>query len=101
MGPALKVLLPKLGLPATLARDLVHVGPRHGGPGISYIYTAAGTMRVKMFVCNWRKDDETAKILKISLGCCQQELGIGPGILEEDFRQYGWILQTSWIKELW
>ena len=101
MGPALKALLPKLGLPATLARDLVHAVPRHGGTDITNVYTAAGTMRVKMFVGHWRKDDETAKILKISLGCCQQELGIGPGILKEDFRRYGWILQPSWIKELW
>ena len=58
-------------------------------------------MRAKSFVGHWRKQDETAKILKISLGCCQQELGIGHGILQEDFRKYGWILQQCWIKELW
>ena len=76
MGPALKALLPKLGLSSTLARDVVHAGPRHGGIDITNLYTAAGTMRAKMFVGHWRKQYETAKILKISLGCCQQELGI-------------------------
>ena len=28
-------------------------------------------------------------------------MGIGPGLLEEDFRKYGWMLQPCWIKELW
>ena len=101
MGPALKALLPKPGLSSTLAREVVHAGSQHGGIDITNLYTAAGTMRVKMFVGHWRKQDETAKILKISLGCCQQELRIGYGILQKDFRKYGWILQQCWIKELW
>ena len=101
MGPALKAMLPKIGMGATTARDLVHAVPRHGGPDIADIYTHAGTMRIKMFIGHWRKDDATAEILKISMGCCQQEVGIGPNLLEKDYRKYGWILQHCWIKVLW
>ena len=50
MGPALKALLPKLGLSSTLARDLVHAVPRHGGPDITHVYTAADNMITKMFI---------------------------------------------------
>ena len=101
LGPALKALLPKLGLEATLSRDIVHAVPRYGGPDIMHIYTQAGILRVKMFLGHWRKGDETAKILRISLGCCQQEVGIGHGLLTKDFNTYGWILQHCWLKELW
>ena len=46
MGPALKALLPKLGLGSTTARELVHAVPRHGGPDITNIYTTTGTTRI-------------------------------------------------------
>ena len=101
MGPALKALLPKLGLGATTARELVHAVQRYGGPDITNIYTAAGTMRIKMFIGHWRKNDATSDILRISLGCCQQEVGIGSALLSQDYRKYGWILQDCWIKMLW
>ena len=101
MGPALKALLPKLGFSQTLARELVHANPRHGGLDITHLYTHAGTSRIKMFLGHWRRHDETSKILKISLGCCQQEVGIGPRLLQQDFKKYGWILQSCWVKELW
>ena len=101
MGPALKALLPKLEMSATTARDLVHGPIRFGTPDITNIYTEAGGARIKMFIGHWRKDDETANILRISMGCCQQEVGLGQGPLEQDFRKYGWILQPCWVKELW
>ena len=101
LGPALKALLPKLGLEAPLSRDIVHAVPRYGGPDIMHIYTQAGILRVKMFLGHWRKGDETAKILRISLGCCQKEVGIGHGLLTTGFNTYGWILQHCWLKELW
>ena len=101
MGPALKAMLPKLGLSATTARDPIHAVPRHGGPGIADIYTHTGTMRIKMFLGHWRENDATVDILKISMGCCQQEVEIGPNLLEKDYRKYGWILQHCWIKVLW
>ena len=101
MGPALKALLPKLRLSPTTARDLIHGPARYGAPDISHIYTEAGGARIKMFIGHWRKDDETANMLRISMGCCQQEVGIGPRLLEQDFRKYGWILQPCWVKELW
>ena len=101
LGPALKALLPKLGLEATLSRNIVHTVPRYGGPDIMHIYTQAGIMKIKIFLCHWRKGDETAKILRISLGCCQQEIGIGHGVLQKSFEKYSWILQDCWVKELW
>ena len=101
LGPALKALLPKLGFSATMARDLVHSPSRYGGPGLINLYTLAGTARINMFVGHLRKGVSTADILKISLGCCQQELGIGNNFLMKSYSKYGWILQHSWLKELW
>ena len=75
-------LLPIIGFSSTLARELVHACPRYGALDITHIYTYAGTSRIKMFLGHWRRNDETSKILKISLGCCQQELGIGQGSVE-------------------
>ena len=54
-----------------------------------------------MFLGHWRKGDETAKIIRISLGCYQQEIGLGHGLLERSFERYSWILQDCWVKELW
>jgi len=101
MGPALAALLPKLHLASTLARDLVHGPTRYAAPDITNLYTYAGTSRIKMFLGHMRKEDETSKLLKIALGCCQQELGIGDNILQENFEKHGWLLQHCWIKELW
>ena len=101
MGPALAALLPKMNLPSTLARELVHGPIRFGGLEITNIYTAACTNRIKMFIGHLRKKDTTGDILQISLGCCQQEVGIGPNLLQQNFTKYGWILQHCWIRELW
>lgn len=101
LGPALQALLPKLGFSATLARDLVHAPSRYGGPGLSNLYTYAGNARINMFIGHLRKGDATADILKISLGCCQQELGIGNNFLTKRYHKYGWLLQNCWLKELW
>ena len=101
LGPALQALLPKLGFNSTLARDLVHAPSRYGGPGLSNLYTYAGNARINMFIGHLRKQDATADILKISLGCCQQELGIGNNFLMKRFSKYGWLLQQCWLKELW
>lgn len=101
LGPALKALLPNLGFSATLARDLVHSPSRYGGPGLSNLYTYAGNARVNMFIGHLRKGDATADILKISLGCCQQELGIGNNFLMRMYPKYEWLLQNCWLKQLW
>ena len=101
LGPALQALLPKLGFSTTLARDLVHAPSRYGGPGLSNLYTYAGNARINMFIGHLRKGDATADILKISLGCCQQELGIGNNFLTKRYHKYGWLLQNCWLKELW
>ena len=85
MGPALAALLPKLDMPATMARDLVHGPARYGGPEITHIYTVACTNRIKIFIGHLRKKDATGDILQISLGCCQQEVGVGPNLLQQDF----------------
>ena len=81
--------------------NLVHSPTRYGGPVISNLYTKACTARISMFIGHLRKADATTDIIKISLGCCQQELGIGDNFLTQSYSKYGWTLQNCWIKEMW
>ena len=81
-----------------MARELTHSPTRYGGPALSNLYTKACIARVNMFVGHLRKSDATADIIKISLGCSQQELGIGDNFLMKTYAKYGWALQHCWIR---
>ena len=54
-----------------------------------------------MIIGHWQKKDTTATILDIIMYTSQQQVGISTPIFETAFDKYGFLLENSWIKQVW
>ena len=77
-------------------------GPyKYGGLNFPNLYLESGIQKLRLLLGHIRKQDKTGEILRVALGCAQQEVGISTPILEADFTRYGRTCSTSWIHHLW
>jgi len=100
-SPALKICLQKNGIASTISRRYIFGPTRYGCLGLQELYTELGTQKVEMLIGHARKNDNTNKILRISLGCLQQEVGITRSVLQCAYDTFSGWATHSWMKQLW
>lgn len=94
-------VLQKCGIISTIARDIIHGPPRYGGLNLTKLYTDNGCQKIRLLLGHIRKGDKTSDIIKVALGCAQQEIGISTPILTEPYTTYAPISTPSWIQHIW
>jgi len=100
-SPALNACLQKNGIVSTIDRTIIFSPYRYGGLGLTSLYTENGIQKVELFLGHLRRHDKTSKIIKVALGCIQQEVGTSTFILQLPFKKYECIVTNSWMKLLW
>ena len=100
-SPELTTVLQKCGIVSKISRDIVHGPSRYGGLNFTKIYTEAGCQKIRLILGHIRKGDKTGDIIRIELGCAQQEIVLSKFILNEPYSHYEPICTTSWIQYLW
>ena len=90
-----------LGLPRSYPTALVSGPISYGGIGSYSSYSRAGAAKVELFLRHARSNDEGGKLLHISLGHSQLELGKGTQLFDLSFLAHGAVLTKTWITHLW
>lgn len=99
--PAIKVLLEKMPLPANTKRSLLYGPARYGGMELPNLYVYGNVLKLMMFIGHFQKQDTTMPILRVALGCMQQQMGISSPVLESDYHKYHFLTEECWIKRIW
>lgn len=100
-SPTLTTVLQKYGIVSTIARDIVHGPARYGGLNLTNLFTDAGCQKIRLLLGHIQKGDNTGDIIKVALGCAQQEIGISTPIFTEPYSNYKPISTPSWIQYIW
>ena len=100
-APALHTCLRKNGIVSTISRSVVHGPHRYGGLNFQCLGTENGIQKIELLLGHIRKDDETGRLLKVALGCLQQEVGISYPVLEAPFQVYQSLVTKSWLRIVW
>ena len=100
-SPALKKVLQKSGIVSTISRYIVHGPSKYCGLNFSNLFTESGIQKVRLLLGHIRKNDKTGSIIKVALGCTQQEIGITKPFLTTSLNSYGYLSSNSWMTHLW
>ena len=100
-SPALIAFLQRNGIASTMSRNLVFASHRYGCLGIKNLYTDMGIQKITMLLGHMRKGDKTGTILRVALGCLQQEVGLNTPVLESSYATYACLTTHSWMRQLW
>ena len=99
--PAIKTLLEKMKLPANTNRSLLYGPARYGGMELPNLYVYGNVLKLMMFIGHFQKQDTTMPILRVALGCMQQQTGMSRPVLETDYNKYQFLAEDCWIKHVW
>ena len=94
-SPALTTSLKKFDIVSTISRDIIFGPAKYCGLNFSNLYMESGIQKIKLLLGHIRKNDKTGSILKVALGCAQQEIGIAQPLLEAPYSQYGAFCSNS------
>jgi len=100
-SPALTACLQKNGIVSTIARTIIFSPHRYGGLGLTSLYTENGIRKVELLLGHLRRRDKTSDIIKVALGCIQQEVGMPTFLFQLPYEQYACIVTKCWMKLLW
>jgi hypothetical protein len=102
LSPLLKAALPAAGICRNFPRVLVFAPTKYQGLGVPNLYTEQGISHI--FQClhhAHQQSNITGQLLRASLEQLQLELGLPGYPFSHEFKSFGHLATTSWIKSLW
>jgi hypothetical protein len=101
MKPIRSAALPALGLNHHLPLDVVHGPQRYQGVGIPDLWTVQGILKLWLALQHGDAPTITGHQLRASMELHTIELGLPGQMLQQDFKIFGHLATTSWLRHLW
>jgi len=99
-SPVLKAALPKMHINRNTARSIVHGPVCLGGMALPHLYTVQGIDKLHLFLGHLRLEDDTGKLIKISMSYVQLLSGATTFFLNKPYTNYSWV-EWGWVTSLW
>jgi hypothetical protein len=101
MSPIRQAALPALGINRHLPLVVVHGPQRFQGVGIPDLWTLQGICKLWLAIQHGDAPTITGHQLRASMELHTLEIGLPGDLLQHDFKIFGPLATTSWLKHLW
>jgi hypothetical protein len=101
MKPIRAATLPALGINRHLTKTIVHGPQRYQGLGIPDLWTVQGILKLWLAIQHGDALTITGHKLRASMELHTIEIGLPGDLLKQDFKIYGQLATTSYLKQLW
>jgi hypothetical protein len=101
MKPIRAAVLPALGMNRHLPLTVVHGPQEFQGVGIPDLWTVQGILKLWLAIQHGDAPTITGHQLRASMELHTIEVGLQGHLIQQDFKIYGQLATTSWLKHLW
>ena len=101
LKPALILILPKLQINRNISRDILHGATKLGGMQIKHLFAEQAISQIKHIIGHIRKQDETGKLIQISMETQQLIAGTTEYFWNLPFEQYTYAQEPTLLTSLW
>ena len=101
MKPIRAAILPVLGINRNLPLTIVHGPKLYQGLGIPDLWTVQGTLKLWLALQHGDAPTITGHQLRASMELHTIEIGLSGQLLQQDYKIFGHLATTSWLKHLW
>ncbi len=101
MKPIRAAVIPALGINRHLPLDVVHGPQMYQGLGIPDLWTVQGILKLGLAIQHGDAQTITGHQLCASMELHTLEIGLPGHLLMQDFKLYGHLATTSWLRHLW
>jgi hypothetical protein len=101
MKPIRAAALPALGINRHLTLAVVHGPQRFQGVGIPDLWTLQGILKFWLTIQHGDSPTITGNQLRASMELHTMEIGLPGNLTQNDYKVFGHLATTSWIKQLW
>ena len=94
-------LLNAYSIQRNCARVVLYAPLSYGGLGIQHLYHVQGIQKLKFFNMHIRRNDNTGKLLQISMKWTQLEIGTKQSFFQESYYDMNKYITKTWLTHIW
>ena len=95
------IILNAYGLHRNCSRNMIYQPYRNFGLQIQHLYHVKGFEKLRMTMMHLRRDDTTAKLLRIAISYMNLECGSRKQCLELSYKKWSKFTTSTWLTDLW